>query len=69
MGYDERQIQELRETIEKVPCDLVLVGTPVNLGEIIQSKKPMLRISYEMDQPGTEALGETLDKFLASLDR
>ena len=69
MGYDDRQIEELRRTIDSVPCDLALVGTPFDLGQLIESNKTLLRVSYEVDQPGSEALEKLLDGFLESLDR
>jgi predicted GTPase len=65
MGYDDKQTEELKETIEKVPCDLVLVGTPFNLARVIQTSKTLLRVSYEMDEAGTSALSEVVDEFLA----
>ena len=66
MGYDDEQREELRETIERVPCDLVLVGTPFDLARLIETEKTLLRVSYEMDQAGTDALSEVLDEFLAT---
>jgi predicted GTPase len=68
MGYDDRQVAELKETIDAVPCDLALVGTPFDLGRLIDSKKPLLRVSYEVDQSGSDALEEVLDEFLDSLN-
>jgi predicted GTPase len=64
MGYGDEQVRELEETINAVPCDLVLVGTPFDLGRVIKSDKPLLRVTYELDQVGTKALGEILDEFL-----
>jgi len=65
MGYDHKQIQDLQQTINNVPCDLVLVGTPIDLGRLIESNKRLLRVSYEMDEEGTNALSVSLDSFLA----
>jgi predicted GTPase len=63
MGYDDTQIAELQVTIDAVPCDLVLVGTPFDLGRLVKSKKPMLRISYEVDDAGSAALERLLARF------
>jgi predicted GTPase len=65
MGYDHKQIQELQQTINNVPCDLVLVGTPIDLGRLVESNKRLLRVFYEMDEEGTNALSAALDSFLA----
>ena len=64
MGYGEEQVRELEETINAVPCDLVLVGTPFDLGRLIKSDKPLLRVTYELDEVGTKALARILDGFL-----
>ncbi|UCF37180.1 MAG: GTPase [Acidobacteriota bacterium] len=65
MGYGDTQVEELRQSINAVPCDLVLVGTPFDLGRLIKCDKPLVRVRYEMDQQGTEALSKLLDRFLA----
>ena len=35
MGYSETQRHELEETIKRVPCDVVLVATPIDLSRVI----------------------------------
>ncbi len=54
MGYGTRQMQELERTINSVPCDLVLIGTPIDLGRLLKINKPYLRVRYELEerQPG-----------------
>lgn len=47
MGYGDKQCQELEETIKRVPCDLVLVATPIDLARTIKIDKPSLRVTYE----------------------
>lgn len=65
MGYGDTQIRELQETINSVPCDLVLVGTPFDLGRLIKSEKPLLRVRYELDEHGTQELERLLKTFVA----
>jgi predicted GTPase len=48
MGYSKEQIKELEETVNKTPCDTVLVATPVNLSNIIKLEKPAVRVRYEV---------------------
>jgi predicted GTPase len=48
MGYGEKQLSELEQTINATDCDLVLIGTPIDLGAIIQINKPSLRVTYEL---------------------
>ncbi|HET8668978.1 MAG TPA: cyclic 2,3-diphosphoglycerate synthase, partial [Terriglobales bacterium] len=50
MGYSDTQRHELEETINKVPCDLVLIATPIDLARVIKIKKPTLRVSYEVEE-------------------
>ena len=49
MGYSAQQIAELEETIEKTPCDLVLVGTPIDLTRVLKIAKPAARVRYELE--------------------
>jgi len=64
MGYGERQIAELEETINAVPADLVLVGTPIDLGRVMQLDKPSLRVRYELDEIGEPNLRGILGRFV-----
>jgi predicted GTPase len=50
VGYSEEQIDELSETINAVPCDLVLLGTPTDIRRFMDVDKPILRISYEFEE-------------------
>jgi len=63
MGYGDDQVRELQETINAVPCDLVLVGTPFDLGRLVEVNKPMLRVTYEVDEAGTKALEQLIQHF------
>jgi len=48
MGYGDKQIHDLEETINRVDCDSVIIGTPIDLRRIINIKKPSVRVSYEL---------------------
>ena len=63
MGYGEKQMKELQQTIEAVPCDLVLAATPIDLTRIIKVNKPMLRVYYELEEIGRPKLDDVLAKF------
>jgi predicted GTPase len=54
MGYGQKQMGELERTINAVPCDLVLIGTPIDLGRMLKINKPAMRVTYELEerQPG-----------------
>jgi predicted GTPase len=56
MGYGDAQQNELQETINATPCDLVLVATPVDLARILKLNKPTLRVTYEIEDRSQPSL-------------
>jgi len=62
VGYGEKQMNELKQTIEKVDCDLVLIATPIDLRRTIRFERPALRVSYELQEIGKPDLDDALDK-------
>jgi predicted GTPase len=63
MGYSAMQRHELEETINRVPCDLVLVATPIDLGHLVNLNKPSLRVTYEVEDVSHPGLAEVLAQF------
>ncbi|HWR34423.1 MAG TPA: cyclic 2,3-diphosphoglycerate synthase [Clostridia bacterium] len=63
MGYGEQQKHELEETIKRVPCDLVLVATPIDLARTIKIEKPSLRVRYEAEELTHPDITEILAEF------
>lgn len=66
MGYGEDQIRDLEETINNVPCDAVIVGTPVDLRRVVKFKKPAIRVRYDLDEITKPDLQDIVNSFLAS---
>ena len=64
MGYGDQQIKELEETINNTDCDLVIIGTPIDLRKIININKPALRVYYELEEIGKPDLQEVLSDYL-----
>jgi predicted GTPase len=62
MGYGAKQIKDLEATINKVPCDLIIIATPIDLGRIIKFKKPTVRVGYELQEIGKPTLEDILKK-------
>jgi predicted GTPase len=59
MGYGHEQIAELETTIRNVPCDVVVTGTPIDLGRLINVGHPVRHASYEsveLGEPQLDAL-------------
>lgn len=66
MGYSEKQIDELRKTIEKAPCDVVANGTPADIASLMKLSKPSVRITYELDENVDSILENLLKRVLKS---
>ncbi len=61
MGYGHLQIEELRESIHRTPCDIVIIGTPIDLRKLISIDKPTDRVRYHLQEIGTPTLKELLE--------
>ena len=48
MGYGAEQVAELEETIRRTPCDVVVIGTPIDLSRVLKIDKPSVRVGYEL---------------------
>jgi len=64
MGYGEQQLHDLEATINKVDCDTVIIGTPIDLNRIIKIKKPNTRVYYDLAEIGQPDLKGILEKFV-----
>lgn len=60
MGYGDEQIRELEATIEATPCDLVLIGTPIDLRRVLKLNKPAQRVRYDLQEIGAPTLYDLL---------
>jgi len=63
-GYSRQQLTDLEATINDTPCDLVVIGTPVDLRKVIHMNKPAVRITYELKEISKPGLNEVLREFL-----
>ena len=63
VGYGEQQVADLQETIRRTECDLVLIGTPIDLRRLVEFDKPAARVSYELKERGTPDLPSVLARF------
>jgi len=65
MGYGEKQTRELEKTINATPCDLVIIGTPIDLRRVVNIKHPSQRVRYELQEIGQPTLKDILEKRFA----
>jgi predicted GTPase len=64
MGYGDGQMRDLAQTIAATECDLVLIGTPIDLARVIEIEKPNMRVSYDLDEEGSALI----DAVTAAID-
>jgi len=64
MGYGEKQVEELAETIRASDVDVVVIGTPIDLTRLIDFDKPSVRVRYELQEIGSPTLEEALKPVL-----
>jgi len=64
MGYGDKQIKDLEATINKVDCDAVIIGTPIDLQRVINIKKPCVKIGYVLSEIGKPDLADVLSDFV-----
>ncbi|MCL7962885.1 MAG: cyclic 2,3-diphosphoglycerate synthase [marine benthic group bacterium] len=64
MGYGEKQVAELEETIRAADVDVVVIGTPIDLTRLIDFDKPSVRVRYELQEIGSPTLAEALKQVL-----
>ena len=62
MGYSAAQVAELAETIRRVPADLVIVASPIDLRRVIALDKPAVRVTYELQEVGEPTLTDVLSR-------
>ncbi|MBN2611377.1 MAG: hypothetical protein JXB00_07470 [Bacteroidales bacterium] len=67
MGYGNQQIKDLEKTINNTPCDVVVIGTPIDLNRIIKINKPTVKVNYELQEIGKPNLEDILDEFVKKL--
>ncbi len=67
IGYTHKQIEDLRDTINSIDCDVIILGTPINLGQIIKLDKPVVHTFYELKIVEGPSIKEIVDMFLEKI--
>jgi predicted GTPase len=68
MGYGRQQMKDLEETINNVPCDIVVIATPVDLTRLLSINKPSILIRYRYKNNGEPTLEEELALLWSKLE-
>jgi predicted GTPase len=69
MGYGAAQRHELEETINRTPCDVVVVATPVDLGSILKIKHPAVRVDYEIEERSQPGVADVIAEFVQKVEK
>jgi predicted GTPase len=65
MGYGDTQLAELGASIRAADCDAVVVGTPMDLGRLVELGHPARRVTYVLKEIGTPTLADILTPHIA----
>jgi predicted GTPase len=67
-GYSAEQLRELEDAIAAAPCDAVIVATPVDLRHVVRVSKPVVRVTYELEEIEPGRLLGVLGSVIARAD-
>ena len=62
LGYGAKQRADLAATIAAADCEVVVIGTPIDLARIIDIEKPVVRAHYSFEDASGGGLGRIVEK-------
>ena len=60
----KEQVRDLEATVKATPCDVVVIGTPIDLRKLIEFDKPAVRVTYDLAERGAPDLKTVLAPFM-----
>lgn len=65
MAYNDQQLKDLQATLNDTQADVVINGSPIDLGKVIKCNKPIVRVQYRIESthPDKDKLAEKLQQF------
>lgn len=66
MGYGSEQMADLATTIERTPCDSVIIATPIDLSRVVKISKPNTRVEYALQEIGLPNMEDALQGVLST---
>ena len=67
MEYGDEQLADLQATMHAVPCDVVVTGTPIDLGHVVDPGHPVRHARYEYADAGQPTLAQALQPLIDRL--
>lgn len=69
LGYTEEQKRDLEETIARADVDVVIIGTPARIEDVIKIAKPIVRVKWELKILEGPSIKEIIDMFVERIKR
>ena len=63
-GYNARQMKDLEETLNRVNADIIINGSPVDLGRVLRLNKPVVNVRYRIKVVNGPSIEELVEMFL-----
>ncbi len=63
-GYSEKQIRDLEETLNAIPADVIVAGTPIKLERIVKVNKPIVHVKYRVKIVEGPTIEDLVSEFL-----
>ena len=67
LGYSVEMLDALAETIDAADPDVVVTGTPIDLGHVLATRHPIRRARYELREVGRPTLADVVAPILRLL--
>jgi len=64
MGYNDEQIRDMQETLNKADADIVIDGSPIDLAKLVKINKPIYRVYYDIKSIKSPSIEDALDGFI-----
>ena len=64
MGYTNEQLRDLEETLNSIPCDVIVSGSPIDVARVLRVNKPVVRARYEIKIVEGPSIEDAVDEFL-----
>jgi predicted GTPase len=64
MGYYDKELRELQETINRSGAEIVVSGTPVDLNRVLKVKIPIMHVNYTLIEMQPGFLDKAIEKLL-----
>ena len=64
MGYGDQQIADLSATVRAADCDVVVTGTPIDLGRLVDLGHPDRHARYSVEERGDVTFADVLQPWI-----